>query len=314
MAEQIVTDEINEREKLRREREEEERILAQSTAEQEKNNIKSEPENDIEAEDIPTKPKAIKGGLKREDMIIPASIEKNYQQIDGKFYAKGSDRLMFEDTEKKIKTSANDQATVQAMVDYAKAKQWEVLKVSGSKEFRREAYLQAESQGIKTQGYTPTKLDTARLAELTKERAKNTVSQVVEPKSKEAGLDKEQQKETAEVEKSRQTEALAARDNINKNQAELHAEATKDIAANQEVLERNGIDEESARQAAYFRGLLLRETAGHSEGHRDEIIARFDKLAKDKTFVKSLSNKNEAGIDQKVAGRQVERKEPEHSL
>ena len=45
--------------------------------------------------------------------------------------------------------------------------------LSGSQEFRREAWLQAESQGIKTQGYTPKQSDLAALETLRQERSKH---------------------------------------------------------------------------------------------------------------------------------------------
>jgi hypothetical protein len=66
------------------------------------------------------------------------------------------------------------------MVSLAKAKQWNSLKLSGSKEFRREAWLQAESQGIKTSGYTPKQADLAALEAMRQERATNSIQPVRE--------------------------------------------------------------------------------------------------------------------------------------
>ena len=295
-----------------REQDEKDRILAQSVQEQEKNITPRVNEIEID-KPSEAKPRALKKGLKREDMILPASIEKEFTEVEGKFYAKGSDRLIFQDTESKLKTSATDAKTVHAIVEYSKAKQWDTLKISGSKDFRKEVFLQAESQGIKTQGYTPTKLDLVLLAELTEERSKNTVTELG-PKIKER-----EQKNILSNEKENGTESQnlneqAPRANLNKNQAELHDSATRNIETNTQALQEKVGDIENVSRAAYWRGILLEDTKGYPESERDSVIARFDDLVKNKSFVDSLDKTNEVSIEHKVAGHQIEPKNPEHTL
>ena len=173
--------------------------------------------------------------------------------------------------------------------------------------------MQAESQGIKTQGYTPTKLDLVLLAELTEERSKNTVTELG-PKIKER-----EQKNILSNEKENGTESQnlneqAPRANLNKNQAELHDSATRNIETNTQALQEKVGDIENVSRAAYWRGILLEDTKGYPESERDSVIARFDDLVKNKSFVDSLDKTNEVSIEHKVAGHQIEPKNPEHTL
>jgi len=117
--------------------------------------------------------------LGRGDYIIPRSIAQSYVEMEGRFYSKEKPpRVMFEDKGDKLTTSRTDSKSISDMVALAKAKQWETLKVTGSQEFRREAWLQAESLGIKVKGYTPKEADLAALEALRQERATNQIQPV----------------------------------------------------------------------------------------------------------------------------------------
>lgn len=120
--------------------------------------------------------------LRRNEFIVPRAIQAKYVQFDGKFYTKDvkSPRVMIEDMGSKLRTSTTDSQVIEDMVTLAKAKQWTSLKLSGSREFRRETWLQAESQGIKTTGYTPKPADLAALETLRQERATNSIQPVQE--------------------------------------------------------------------------------------------------------------------------------------
>ena len=66
---------------------------------------------------------------------------------------KGETRLYYADYQQKqlaitadkakIRTTLDDRATVKAMLDLAKARGWESVKVKGSETFKREAWVQA---------------------------------------------------------------------------------------------------------------------------------------------------------------------------
>jgi hypothetical protein len=70
-------------------------------------------------------------------------------------------RAIFHDQGKAIVTADSSQRTVAAMIDVAEIKGWRKLQLSGSKEFQREAWIEATSRGmaVRTRGYAPTPQD-----------------------------------------------------------------------------------------------------------------------------------------------------------
>jgi putative DNA primase/helicase len=55
------------------------------------------------------------------------------------------------------------------MVQLAEAKGWQSVRLRGSEEFRREAWLQASLKGIEAKGYAPRDVDIQKLAEMQRE-------------------------------------------------------------------------------------------------------------------------------------------------
>ncbi|HHW4669138.1 MAG TPA: LPD7 domain-containing protein [Xylella fastidiosa subsp. multiplex] len=239
--------------------------------------------------------------LERGDFIVPRRITKTYTEVDGKFYAKDSNRVMFEDKGEKLATSTTNKEAVADMVAYAKAKQWDSLKLSGSQEFRREAWLQAESQGIKTQGYTPKQTDLVALETLRQERSTNSITPLQERKT-------ERQASTA----------AAPRHDMNKNQAAMHVEASKFIATNMQALQNqpNMADKsvEDLTKLAYWRGIVAEENKLQPKAVQDEAIARFDKQAADPQFLKRLNQETEPKIHDRTTERVQQRDTHEQSL
>lgn len=244
--------------------------------------------------------------LERGDFIVPRRITQAYTEVDGKFYAKDSNRVMFEDKGEKLATSTTNKETVADMVAYAKAKQWDSLKLSGSQEFRREAWLQAESQGIKTQGYTPKQSDLAALETLRKERSTNAITPLQERKAERATTVRE--------------EAITAapRHDLNKNQAAMHVEASKFIATNMQALQkRPGMADKSVEdltKLAYWRGIVTEQNKLQPKPVQDEALARFDKQAVDPQFLKRLNQETESKIQDKTTERVQQRDTHEQSL
>ena len=58
-------------------------------------------------------------------------------------------------TDTTISSKREDLNTVRAMVDIAAARGWQSIDVSGSKEFKREAWIEAAARGIEAKGYRP---------------------------------------------------------------------------------------------------------------------------------------------------------------
>ena len=244
--------------------------------------------------------------LERGDFIVPRRITQAYTEVDGKFYAKDSNRVMFEDKGEKLATSTTNKEAVADMVAYAKAKQWDSLKLSGSQEFRREAWLQAESQGIKTQGYTPKQSDLAALETLRQERSTNSITPLQERKA---------ERETTVREEAT---TAAPRHDLNKNQAAMHVEASKFIATNMQALQKQpGMADKSVEdltKLAYWRGIVAEENKLQPKPVQDEALARFDKQAVDPQFLKRLNQETEPKIQDKTTERVQKRDTHEQSL
>lgn len=242
--------------------------------------------------------------IERDDLILPRSLMNNYSENDGKFFAKDSARLMFEDKGEKLATSTTNKQAIADMVTYARAKQWESIKLSGSQEFRREAWLQAESQGIKTQGYTPKEKDLADLKQLSLERQTNSIAPVAE-----------REKEKREL----GITTNAPRHDLNKNQAVIHVEATKSINENMKQLQESrkfeSLDTKELSRLAYWRGVVMEENKMQPKPAQDEALVRFDKLAQNPEFLKKLEEKTQTTTQEKTVERErsITKQEPELS-
>ncbi len=94
----------------------------------------------------------------------PESIAKAYYIED-----KGNERRYFDDykrqglamraTEMTISTKREDLNTVRSMMDIAAARGWQSVDVKGTAEFKREAWIEAQSRGIEALGYRPSDPD-----------------------------------------------------------------------------------------------------------------------------------------------------------
>ena len=110
-------------------------------------------------------------GLQRPRPLQPSSIPDDPPSVRHRFYIlqKGETRLYFADYQQKqlaitadkarIRTTLDDRETVGAMLNLAKARGWESVKVKGSEAFKREAWVQAQISGIAVTGYKPTDTD-----------------------------------------------------------------------------------------------------------------------------------------------------------
>jgi hypothetical protein len=239
--------------------------------------------------------------LGKDEFIMPRRITQAYTEVDGKFFAKDSNRVMFEDKGSKIATSTTDKRAIEDMVAYARAKQWDSLKLTGSQEFRREAWLQAESQGIKTQGYTPKEADIAALGSLREARTTNTIVPLQE---------RARERETPQT--------AAPRHDINKNQASLHVEATQNIARNVQALQQQGPMHEKTvdelTRLAYWRGVVQADNKALPKEAQDAAVAQFDKQAVDRQFLQRLDKGAPESVQHKTADRIQQRDTAEHTL
>lgn len=126
---------------------------------------------------------------------IPDNIKTRYHSVGGKFYSVSDHKtVLFEDQGKQLKTALSDPQTVKDMLEVVKAKGWDSIKLSGSKDFRQAMFIEAAAQGIRTSGYNPTAADLQRVEALRERYAQNgiTPEMVREQERRQLEVEKEQ--------------------------------------------------------------------------------------------------------------------------
>lgn len=126
---------------------------------------------------------------------IPDNIKTRYHSVGGKFYSVSDHKtVLFEDQGKQLKTALSDPQTVKDMLEVVKAKGWDSIKLSGSKDFRQAMFIEATAQGIRTSGYNPTAADLQRVEALRERYAQNgiTPEMVREQERRQPEVEKEQ--------------------------------------------------------------------------------------------------------------------------
>ncbi|MGJ0532742.1 LPD7 domain-containing protein [Methylocystis sp.] len=99
--------------------------------------------------------------LRRKYYVLDAGVEKIkiYADRSGEYLVAkaGRDRLV---------TQVASIEIVRDLVAIAAHRGWERIELTGSAEFRREAWLAASARGIEAKGYKPTEIDSAALAKM----------------------------------------------------------------------------------------------------------------------------------------------------
>ena len=113
----------------------------------------------------------------------PESLQNRYITFEGRLlspsrqYASPDSyrTVLFTDKGNKLTTAKSDLQTVKDMLEVAKHKGWDSIKIKGSKEFKSLMFVMAESQGIRTSGYSPKPEDLAMVERLRQEYALNGI-------------------------------------------------------------------------------------------------------------------------------------------
>ena len=169
---------------------------AQEMSKKEQSSTRSESEFTAPKFDRPseTEPNARKVVLDLQ-YRIPDNIKTRYHSVGGKFYSVSDHKtVLFEDKGKELKTALSDPQTVKDMLEVVKAKGWDSIKLSGSKDFRQAMFIEAAAQGIRTSGYNPTAADLQRVEALRERYAQNgiTPEMVREQERRQPEVEKEQ--------------------------------------------------------------------------------------------------------------------------
>ena len=105
-----------------------------------------------------------------------AGLDARYVRYDGRYLDPNNARtVLFEDKGAKIKTAREDGQTISDMLDTAQAKNWDSIRISGSHEFKRQMWLEAELCGIPNSGYSPSKEDLAMRDQMRETRERNSI-------------------------------------------------------------------------------------------------------------------------------------------
>ena len=87
---------------------------------------------------------------------------------------------------KRISTKLDDKQTVGAMLDLAQSRGWDTVRLKGTPDFQREAWVQAQVRGMKAEGYKPTATDQQEAARRTAAAAPVQAPAVQAPPAKAA--------------------------------------------------------------------------------------------------------------------------------
>ncbi|MBP5790103.1 MAG: hypothetical protein J6W29_07725, partial [Neisseriaceae bacterium] len=85
--------------------------------------------------------------------------------------------IAFSDKGNQLSTSKSDQQTIADMLQVAKAKGWNTVKLRGNKEFKRQAYIEAAAMGLIVKGYSPTPQDLAMVEARKKELGVHSIEE-----------------------------------------------------------------------------------------------------------------------------------------
>ena len=100
---------------------------------------------------------------KEKTFQIPEHISQQYAtqgSNERKLLDKSSQKMAIDASSDNIlKTRNNDAKTIKNMLEIAQSNGWSSIKLKGSHEFKREAWLQASLQGLEVKGYKPTEQD-----------------------------------------------------------------------------------------------------------------------------------------------------------
>jgi hypothetical protein len=103
---------------------------------------------------------------------LPAHLRRKYYVVEtgaseAKFYAdRGGEYLVAKTGRDRLVTQVASIEIVRDLVAIAAHRGWERVELTGSLEFRREAWLAASARGIEAKGYEPTELDRAALGKM----------------------------------------------------------------------------------------------------------------------------------------------------
>lgn len=118
--------------------------------------------------------------LLSEPPIVPDNLAKKYLRVGGDLYLSSDDKKPIASLKADKITTRTADALRDVMV-IAKANGWTAVRIQGSADYKKQAYLEASLQGLSVEGYRPSKLleaeaerNRARVAAAEERRAKSS--------------------------------------------------------------------------------------------------------------------------------------------
>lgn len=118
---------------------------------------------------------------------IPAPVRERFREgQDGKFFfkdGKDADSVAFRDQKTRLTTNRDDTLVAHSLVDVAESRDWHNIRAQGTKEFRREVWLEATARGLEVEGYKVNQRDLEDLEHRKQdlERRSNSLEATPEP-------------------------------------------------------------------------------------------------------------------------------------
>ncbi|MBA8845787.1 MULTISPECIES: LPD7 domain-containing protein [Brucella/Ochrobactrum group] len=88
------------------------------------------------------------------------------------------EREVFQDNGEKLRAKSFDAQGVRLMIETAAHRGWTSIEITGSKQFRRETWLEGQAHGISVKGYQPTELDWQDLARREQSYLRNEITPI----------------------------------------------------------------------------------------------------------------------------------------
>ena len=101
---------------------------------------------------------------KSKPALLPDNINQDYLAVDNKYYfSNRPSYLAFVDKGNKLQTKLSHAQVIGDLLSIAKQRNWQTIRLSGTKAFKQQAWLKASLQDLKVHGYRPTQEDTKQL-------------------------------------------------------------------------------------------------------------------------------------------------------
>ena len=101
---------------------------------------------------------------KSKSALLPDKINQDYLAVDNKYYfSNRPSYLAFVDKGNKLQTKLSHAQVISDLLSIAKQRNWQTIRLSGTKAFKQQAWLKASLQDMKVHGYRPSQDDIKQL-------------------------------------------------------------------------------------------------------------------------------------------------------